>query len=92
MVKIHREPEAELACARRQAQQARECLDKQKALLACLNREGCDSVRARRVLGELALLAELLQDRVAHLEAAGCAQAVVKRGVMPQDSALPEAA
>jgi hypothetical protein len=62
--------ESELQIARRQAEQARARARTQQALVNALSREGMDAGRARRQLAELTLAAELLQDRVAYLEAA----------------------
>lgn len=57
-----------LELARRQAAQARTQVQRQQTIVDALVRQGCEAVRARRVLGELRLAAELLQDRVLHLE------------------------
>jgi hypothetical protein len=62
--------ESERHIARRQAEQARARARMQQALVNALSREGMDAGRARRQLAELTLAAELLQDRVAYLEAA----------------------
>ena len=62
--------ESELHIARRQAEQARARARTQQALVDALSRDGMDAGRARRQLAELTLAAELLQDRVAYLEAA----------------------
>jgi hypothetical protein len=59
---------SELQKARRQAAQARAQLELQKKLVRDMRRRGLDAVRARRVLTELTLAAELLQDRVLQLE------------------------
>lgn len=65
-----RHADTDLQVARRQAAQAQARLQRQQALVDALTREGVDAFRARRELAELRLVAELLQDRVTHLEAA----------------------
>ena len=65
--------DAELEIARRQARQARAHVERQQALVDALSRQGRDAMRARRLWGELRLMQELLQDRVANLEAAASA-------------------
>jgi hypothetical protein len=59
---------SELEKARRQAAKARAQLELQKTLVRDMRRRGLDAGRAQRVLTELTLAAELLQDRVLQLE------------------------
>jgi hypothetical protein len=68
--------DSDLQTARRQAEQARARAKTQQALVDALSREGMDAGRARRQLAELTLAAELLQDRVAYLEAAAASSPI----------------
>lgn len=43
-------------------------MESQQALVDSLFRQGVDAARSRRLLAEFKLAADLLQDRVAHLE------------------------
>ncbi len=65
--------ETELQIARRQTEQAQARVKRQQALVDALSREGVNALRARRELAELRLVAELLQDRMAQLQAASAA-------------------